>query len=216
MRSLNIPDTLVVDHVDIETARRLTVRWLPIESGCCGTVPDPSLDVVADAFRNAVFTAQILVDLGELPAGQYTYDSPIIGDDLGGEPFVEHERVEVQGTQVTIEVRDDHLKLLRAANTRFFDDGGRDIGLVIDPKRPYGDMTSFELDMASILGVKPEQGDEFSEAQMARFDALHEEMQPVLQVFLRRARLEPGRFERERRILGLDDDSQSSNDRASA
>ena len=89
-------------------------------------------------------------------------------------------------------VRDDHLTLLRAANTRFFDDGGRDIGLVIDRKRPYGDTTCFELDMASILGVKPEQGDELSEAQMAQLDAVHEEMQPVLQVFLRQAALAPG------------------------
>ncbi len=71
-----------------------------------------------------------------------------------------------------------------------------------DPKRPYGDMTWYYLDMAEALGIEaegPEMDDgrrDFSEAQEHHLQALHEEMQMAVQVVLRHAELEPGVYER--------------------
>ena len=103
-----------------------------------------------------------------------------------------------------IDVTEAHLKLLRAMNTGVIDDGGFDIGVEIHVKRPYGDMTCIEIDMAAILEIEPEGPPrqdypsmrEFTEAQLHMFDALHEQMQPVLHVFLQHATLTPGRFVR--------------------
>ena len=81
---------------------------------------------------------------------------------------------------------------------------------ITDPKRPYGDMTFFEIDMATILGItadgppSAEQLGErdFSPAQLQHFAELHEQMEPVLQVFLLHARLAPGHFVRTPRGYG--------------
>ena len=76
----------------------------------------------------------------------------------------------------------DHLALLANANIQ---------GPFVDCKRPYGDMTYFEIDMARILGVEFTRDDKgrprFTKEQLARFDRLHHEMQRVLQVFVEHA-----------------------------
>jgi len=56
---------------------------------------------------------------------------------------------------VVIDLTQEHLKLLHAVNTDMIDNGAREIAVVIDPKRPYGDMTYFELDMGTLLASNP-------------------------------------------------------------
>jgi hypothetical protein len=192
------PAVLDVGEMDLAIVRKLAVMWIDMESGTPVTAPDPTLGT-ADEFRHAVFAAEVLMDLGELAPGRFTFVSPLGAEEIAQEPFGVRGHVEVDGRRVTIEVTPDHLKLLRAANTMFLDDGGHQIGIGIDAKRPYGDMTDFSVDMGRILGIAPEDGDEFTEAQQDRFDELHEDMQPVLQVFLMRAQLAPGRFAQDER-----------------
>jgi hypothetical protein len=199
-------DALNISAADLAAVRALPVMWSPTESGA-PAVYDFSrkkLSISTDAYRRAMRVAEVLIQLGELEPGRFEYESTLDPDDLAAQPFVQHRRAEVVGNRVTIQVTDAHLKLLRAADTNLVDNGGRDIGVEIDPKRPYGDMTYFEIDMARILGISaegPPRADhpelrEFSEPQLQRFRELHEQMEPVLQVFLQHAQLAPGHFVR--------------------
>lgn len=196
-------DTLVITEADIAVVRRLPVIWMPCESGAPAVF---ELDEKAlsdeDEYRRAMRTAEVLIQLGEMAPGRYEYDNPLSPELSAEQPFVENQRAEIAGTRVTIDVTEAHLKLLRAANVQTLDDGGLDIGVQMHPKRPYGDMSYFELDMGDILGIQPEgpprkdrpQLRDFSEAQLERFSELHEQTQPVLQVLLQHATLEPGRY----------------------
>lgn len=58
-------------------------------------------------------------------------------------------------------------------------------------KRPYGEMTAFELDMAPILGVE---GD-LSEAQTETLYTLHDSLEAALPVWLAEAELAPGAYQ---------------------
>lgn len=199
-------DALSVSEADLVPVRGLPVMWSPTESGAPAVYDfaGKKLAMSTAAYRRAMRVAEVLIQLGELEPGRYEYESTLDAGDLTAQPFVQHRRAEVVGNRVTIQVTEAHLKLLRAADTNLVDEGGRDVGVEIDPKRPYGDMTYFEIDMARILSVvaagpprsdRPELRD-FSEPQLRRFAELHEQMEPVLQVFLMHARLAPGRFVR--------------------
>jgi len=199
-------DSLTITEADLAVVRQLPVMWSPVESGAPAVYDfsKKKLPVPIDIYRRGVRAAEVLIQLGELAPGRYEYDNPLDPEDLATQPFVEHGLAELKGNRVGIDVTEAHLKLTRGANTGLIDDGRRDIGVEINPKRPYGDMTYFELDMATILGVTaegPPRQDhpalrDFSEPQFLKFEELHEQMQPVLQVFLRQAKLEPGRFAR--------------------
>jgi hypothetical protein len=198
-------DSLTVTEADLSIVRQLGVIWSPTESGAPAIfdLSRAALKVSVDSYRHAMHAAEVLIQLGELPRGHYEYDAPALGD-LGVPPFVEHGYAEINGQHIGILVTESHLKLMQAASTNIIDEGGRDIGVEIDPKRPYGDMSYYELDMGKILGIRaegpprpdyPEMLD-FSPAQLKMLRALHEQMQPVLQVFLQHARLAPGKFVR--------------------
>lgn len=69
---------------------------------------------------------------------------------------------------------------------------------MLDPKRPYGDMSYFELDMAHILGLtfKIENGEKvLTEAQEKPLQLLHWQMLGALQVFVENADFKPGVYE---------------------
>jgi hypothetical protein len=199
-------DTLTIAEADLAGVRGLPVMWSPVESGAPAIYDFAEKQLLSStaAYRRAMRVAEVLIQLGELDPGRYEYDSILEPEDLATQPFVQHHHAEVAGNRVTIQVTEAHLKLLRAANTNIVDEGGRNFGVEIDPKRPYGDMTFFEVDIAKILGIvadgppsaeHPGERD-FSAPQLQHFEELHEQMEPVLQVFLIRARLGPGHFVR--------------------
>lgn len=198
-------DTLVITEADLALVRRLPVIWTPCESGAPAVfeMGEKSLsEDRVDEYRHAMRAAEVLIQLGAMTPGRYEYDNPLDEELSAEQPFIQNRRAEIAGKRVTIEVTEAHLKLLRAANVQTVEDDGLDIGVQIDCKRPYGDMSYFELDMGGILGIEPEgplrkdRPDlrDFSEPQLARFSELHEQTQPVLQVLLQRATLEPGRY----------------------
>lgn len=130
------------------------------------------------------------------------------GDDLG---------LDADGQ---VNLTEDHLRLLRGIEIRWPSeyecgdrlDGGRYPAAAADPKRPYGDFTFIEVDMARILGelppapeqlpgslrsCPPQQGPavfEPSPEQALRLQRLHWQMLGAMQVFLERAELAPGRY----------------------
>lgn len=103
-------------------------------------------------------------------------------------------------------VTEDHLQLLRAIEIRWPSeyecgdrlDAGRYPAAAADPKRPYGDYTFIEVDMARILGALPpvsgsavfEPGPELA----YRLQRLHWQMLGTMQVFLERMELAPGTY----------------------
>src|SRR6202521_4028724 len=155
--------------------------------------------------------AGVLVDAGKLQTGSYTIINGMrerlaAGGNIEGVAVYEASKYPYQAAPeipatptFRFEVTADHLKLF--ARARFKDRG-------FNVKRPYGDMTYYELDMADALGVKlPERtGNEgvsgkvyvadvsadFTPEEIARFDRLHGEMLFTFQAFLQYAQLEPG------------------------
>ncbi|HYM61610.1 MAG TPA: hypothetical protein VEZ11_12045 [Thermoanaerobaculia bacterium] len=178
------------DLTDVQIAklRTLTVAWAPVEAGA--PCIDPGEDDMGPGIVGLTTAFEILLDNGELKAGYYRWQNRM---QKYGEEFAVGEGRDViripQRATESFDFTDDHLALLRRVNTN---------GLCIDPKRPYGDMTYFYIDMAEILGVpvtRDAKGQpQFTSEQTSRFERLHREMLFALQVFLQMAEIKPGHF----------------------
>ena len=96
------------------------------------------------------------------------------------------------------EVKLEHIKLLKKMYVRWWDAHFGAPG--IDPKRPYGNSDVY-VDMAKILNVKGfKTVDEewvFSIDEVDYMDALHREMETVLQIFIDTFLFLPGFYEKE-------------------
>ncbi|WP_313442517.1 hypothetical protein [Stenotrophomonas sp.] len=95
------------------------------------------------------------------------------------------------GGDAVVAVTSEHLALLRSMNTRPY---GRAV-MLMDSKRPYGDMSYFYIDLARALG-EPVPLDAsgraaFAPEVTARYDQLHEQMIGVVRVFWRFAEPAP-------------------------
>jgi hypothetical protein len=89
----------------------------------------------------------------------------------------------------TFAFTDQHRELLRHLRVKWTDGlplAGFLPMLSVNPKRPFGDMTAFDIDMASILGQPKPVGREFSPSLWR----LYVEMWPALAVFAEHARVE--------------------------
>jgi len=155
-------------------------------------------------YRHAMFAAEAFLSNAVLPAGIYTYRnalSPVLRQE---QPFAREKLCAIDGDDVSVEVRAEHLALLRRMNVRMGDDGGLDMGPGVDGKRPYGDRSYYYGDMAEALHLEPEgavrdddaRSRALTDEQKGRLDRLHHEMQPVLQVLLANGELRPTRFRR--------------------
>jgi hypothetical protein len=196
---------LTQDHIDF--LRTVTVQYDPdMENGAtvldfhaARTLPERIAARLWDHFilskaRKSELEAsfEIFLAFAELGPGRYAIAPDDVTDDRPDTP---------EALRVTappkFQFTEQHLKLLNHANGRwddFYD------SLIIDPKRPYGDMTYFELDMADILGM-PIQRDgkdepKIAPAQQAIFDGLFGDLPVSLQTFLKYASISPGRFYR--------------------
>lgn len=193
--------------------RRLGVIWIPVESGAPGIefeYPLGGRDTLAAAMaaldtRDSALAAQRLAEvcrlvptyvreLGRLAPGRYAvpperremFDFPDSGVDAQGR----------------FELRREHLALLRAANWR---EAGKDeLEAVlregdafwpmpfIDGKRPYGDSSHYQIDMARLLGEPYPIGANgravTDPAKDARLERLHWQTAAALQVFLTHAK----------------------------
>jgi hypothetical protein len=196
------------DSAQVRLLRQAAVVWLDVEAGGPAVLVSPLLlddpDHPTDAARvdlasraglavssplRAADRGRVDALLAELPAaladfvqratlapGTYAY-----ADRMPSDPSAPRaERAEPETLAFTAE----HRKLLKALRWQ---------GMSTNPKRPYGDMTSYELDMADVLGesvTRDSKGQPvLTQAQAARYQRLHREMRQALQVFLERAAL---------------------------
>jgi hypothetical protein len=194
--------------------RLLRVMWVPIESGAPGIDSEQPLigaETMATA-RAALAGADELVvvralaevglllpayvaSLATLEAGPYTLPASERGqfaDPASG--------VDAHGV---FQLRREHLTLLRAAVWRQVDGDSIEEVLAygpaywpmpyIDGKRPYGDSSYYQIDMARLLGEPyrlDAKGDAVADdAKDQRLERLHNETLAALQVFLLNATL---------------------------
>jgi hypothetical protein len=136
----------------------------------------------------------------ELKSGEYLYPN-LLKDKNDGITVNILEDIfpeEIDKDTISFYFKDEHLKLLRVASIRWTEwDEEEGDGFYptagIDPKRPYGDMTFYFIDMAEALNLKYQDPEELE----GRRDLmrLHHEMQIALQVFLRNAHIDPQTLE---------------------
>jgi len=183
----------------LQLLRHSVVLWSPVESGAPGALPSPLLAEETDKISDATYADiakraglakvdkaeinQLLMEMpeafdqliahGTLAPGTYRYDNPLATIPWAARTLPTELANLATEKVVTFQLTERHLKLLRAAQWE---------GMMMNAKRPYGDMTSFELDMADILH---EPHDE------KRLWKLHTEMLSALQVFLQNAKLDP-------------------------
>lgn len=173
------PGLLEITQDDIDGFHRSRAESLACESGAPGIVPaGMSLEAFGElhdggsspAFDRFVNVACAFFLHATFAAGHYAFDPPL-------------------KERTSFDVTDAHIRLLQHANWRSF---------LIDCKRPYGNLTHFEIDMADILGL-PLTRDAKGHAEIgsqaeARMDALHGDMRYALQAYIRFARLNPGHY----------------------
>lgn len=182
----------------LQLLRHSVVLWSPVESGAPGAVISPLMvedegklsdaayaDIAKRAGLPKVDKAQIdqliqempeafdqLLEHGHLAPGTYHYDNPLAAIPWSAQTLPSELANLATDKVVTFQLTERHLKLLRKAQWGM---------MMMNPKRPYGDMTAFERDMADILGEPLDE---------KRLWKLHTEMLPALQIYLQNAKLE--------------------------
>ena len=100
------------------------------------------------------------------------------------------------GDTITFQLTVEHVRLLRGLRIDWREPNSL-VG--INFKRPYGDMTYFELDMADILGIPvprdEQQYPNFPEEQLRYFHQLHTDMLYALPILLRHGTLSTGYYQ---------------------
>jgi len=202
--TLTLATMFMLTDTHIKLLRNAVVVWAPIESGApavmisplqAGGEEEPSPELYADIAKRAGLKsvdkqqidrllkempealAQLLAH-GKLEPGTYRYDNPLVAVSFAEKTLPPELAPLAHEKSVSFAFTGQHAKLLRNARWE---------GLFMNPKRPYGDMTSFERDMAAILNVP---------ADEQRLWKLHTETLPALQIYLRKATIAPGEYER--------------------
>jgi hypothetical protein len=203
-----VPAAAPSDSAPVRLLREAAVVWLDVEAGGLAVLVSPLLlddpDHPTDAARVDLASRAGLAVSSPLTAGDRARIDALLGemapaladflrraalapgtyaytDRMPADPSAPRaERAEPETLAFTAE----HVKLLKALRWQ---------GMLTNLKRPYGDLTSYELDMADVLGepvTRDSKGQPvFTQAQAARYQRLHREMQPALQVFLEKAAL---------------------------
>lgn len=176
------PGSIAVTQEDIDWFRGSKAEWINCESGAPAIVPpDLSLEQFGEALDGGDARALPAFDrFVRVTSALFLYASFAPGHYGFLPPFEK---------RAAFDVTAEHIRLLQHANWRTF---------MIDCKRPYGDFTHYQIDMADILGL-PVAKDAMGHAQIGkdaeqRMDALHEDMLYALQAYIRFARLSPGRY----------------------
>jgi hypothetical protein len=146
-------------------------------------------DVVLSLFQESNQFLEEYLQVAELQPGRYTYPNLLSSrkHDITIDILLDTNPTQAKSQVITFDFTEQHRVLLQAACIRWEDWNEEGEGLyptpAIDPKRPYGDRTFYELDMADALGM------DYSEQLDPYFQTLHFEMQSALQVFLKYATL---------------------------
>lgn len=197
--------------------RNVHLEWLPWESGAPGIIeewmfgsPWSGIDmarIVSEANRGQsapLFpdlerlrkeldpAAQALFQLGDLRPGNYTIANTFKRTMGEGKTLIYADHPEAivipHDDVISFTLTEEHLRLIRRLN----------LG---NAKRPYGDCTFMELDMADALGIpipKLANGEyDIDNFKTAKLLKLHSEMLFATAVFLKNATLAPGKYTRD-------------------
>ena len=204
----------VIDERVIKLLRASIVSWNTMETGAAmidSQMPYGSTDMIQDIKRITGVASEaealalhrhteqalgLFIQEATLEPGTYTYNNPHFGR---SDPDADFENVKyrlpdlVASDKVTLKVTEQHLKLLYEAShfLRWEDEylgDGEYPTVTFDPKRPYGAMSYFSIDMALTLGIAFQDNAELEQMD-DYFYRLHWEMQPALQIFLKHAKL---------------------------
>jgi hypothetical protein len=146
-------------------------------------------DLAISLFQETNQFLEEYLQVADLRAGRYSYPNYLCtkGNNITIDILLDIDPSQAKNQVITFDFTEQHKMLLQAASIRWHEWDEEDEGLYptpgIDPKRPYGDRTYYELDMADALGM------DYSEKLDPYFQKLHFEMQSALQVFLRYASL---------------------------
>jgi len=141
-----------------------------------------------------LYALQIVFLFGNLEPGAYRYRKPV-GDQIEYSPLV----VEGMPQSSEFHFTSEHRELLRwsmVENSEVGWEGQTVPGC--DPKRPYGDFTYYQLEMAKHLNrptTENEEGyNEISDETEEELTQLHHSMQAAWQVFIDNFELSSGEF----------------------
>ncbi|NJM76456.1 MAG: hypothetical protein HC852_12535 [Acaryochloridaceae cyanobacterium RU_4_10] len=146
-------------------------------------------DLAISLFQETNQFLEKYLQVADLQAGRYSYPNHLYGkgNNITIDILLDIDPSQAKNQVITFDFTEQHKMLLQAASIRWHEWDKEDEGLYptpgIDPKRPYGDRTYYELDMADALRM------DYSEKLDPYFQKLHFEMQSALQVFLRYASL---------------------------
>ncbi|MCP3873081.1 MAG: hypothetical protein GY699_08005, partial [Desulfobacteraceae bacterium] len=138
---------------------------------------------------------EIYLDSAELAASEYSFINPFYNDRLHMDRVSHMPKVAelYKNEKIKFNFTDQHAKLLKSVNA-----GLSDYIIGINPKRPYGDATYFEPDMADILGIKYSLNSKkhaiMSKEQLEEMRELHYELLPALQVLLIYGSIKTGKY----------------------
>lgn len=212
--------TLELTLERIALIRRMVVAWNGTEVGAPMIHPDApygSTDRDDDIYNvtgddeGAEEEHRLLGDAlavflqnASLKPGRYQYHNPLAKlSSADVFDLFRDEETRQTPEHITFDVTEEHLKLLPRLSLAW--DEEYEVPAV-DPKRPYGDMTWYTVEMSVHLGEPPEKDTNgravMPEAQEQRLMRLHREMQPAMQIFLRSADLAPGEFRQREGAIG--------------
>jgi hypothetical protein len=167
-----------------ERLRAVRVGWDGTEVGAPCFGPDWDTD------DDDLHLLRIATEFGTCPTGEYAYRRPP----------ADHEHsffVEELPDESAFSFTDHHRTLLAHMAWQTSDPYDDEEVPGADPKRPYGDFTFYQLEMALHLGLipaqKPADHDPMTDEIVEAMTALHFQMQPALQVFLRHFEIPEGR-----------------------
>lgn len=167
-----------------ERLRAVRVGWDGTEVGAPCFPPDWNPE------PDDVHLLRIATSHGTCPAGTYRYQRASADGEYS---FF----VEGLPDESAFEFTDQHRRLLAKMSWRLSDVYGDSDIPGADPKRPYGDFTFYQLEMALHLRLipaqKPADHDPMTPEIVDAMTTLHGQMQPALQVFLQHFDIAAGR-----------------------
>ena len=179
--------------VEIVWQQRHTDRMRTVQVGWDGAeVGAPCFPPDWEPEPDDVHLLRIAAVYGECPAGRYTYRRP--PQDFEYSFYVE----QLSDGDNAFAFTEQHRRLLSAMSWELSDPYFDEEVPGADPKRPYGDFTFYQLEMALHLNLipakKPADHDPMTPEIVEAMTELHGQMQPALQVFLERFQIPEGKL----------------------
>ncbi len=225
-REVEYPESFTLADHHIALIRQAVISWAPTEIGAPAIDPEKPFGSVSTRaaiaraaklgsskdtrrlkaiYSEIGYALQSVLWYGELEPGVYSVPHPLNGEWSWLDRLARDYKKSPEPKVIEFEFKETHRRLLAQAILRWtnWPEGLGDDHMNptpgIDPKRPYGERTYYQADMAEILGMPVKDGDKpLTEQQEKALVTLHHEMKRALQVFVVKARIAPGVYKPKR------------------